>query len=312
MISVVVPTKGSKDLEDCLQSLKKQTRKPDEIIVVLDSRIAVETRIAKKHGAKIAVDINGTIGGAYNSGAKAARGDIIAFLDDDCIAPKDWLSKIEKEFQEDIDVVSGEDLLPKNSSFFEKAAYQTDKWRIMNRPFYGKEAKNRLKAANIAYRKRVFQKENFNPRLKGLQEPEFHHRLFRDGFKMKFNPSLYVYHKRRSSLKDIFMQIYRNGKAKIELLKLHGDMISFIDVIPPIYTVLFFLLIYFGLKASNWIFLYLLLFGTAAYFLLKPVMIVVKTGEIKYYPPLVLIVFVRELGYFLGILAGLKSIFKRL
>jgi hypothetical protein len=127
---------------------------------------------------------------------------------------------------------------------------------------------------------------------------------------MKFNPQLIVYHKRRENLKDVFTQIYRNGKAKIELLKLHKDTISVIDIIPPLY----FIAILFSLYSSilgNTFFLRSLLFGTLGYFLVKPFIILMKTGEMKYYPHLFVIIFIREMAYFLGILSGLTRIFKR-
>ncbi len=311
MISVIVPTRrNSPDLEECLKSLRKQTRNPDEIIIVFDGK--TDKTLAKKYGARIVHDTNGTIGGAYASGVKNARGNIIVFTDDDCVAPTDWLKKISDEFnKEDIDILGGEDILPSNSSFFQKAAYQIDKARIMNKAVYGNEAKNRLRAANIAYRKRVFAEDNFNPKLTGLQEPEFHHRLFKKSFIMKFNPKLCVYHKRRNSLRDIFMQIYRNGRAKCDVLKLHKDAIAFIDVFPFIYTTFSVIMAYLALNSGNWAFFQAWILATSAYFLLKPIFIVAKTGEPRYYPCLFLIIFVREVAYSLGIFAGLKSIFKR-
>lgn len=310
MISVVVPTRGSRDLEDCLKSLSKQAKKPKEIIVVFDSKSDNNTKLAAKYGARVVFDKHGTIGGAYATGANAAKGDIIAFIDDDCIAPSEWLAKIEREFDENIDIVSGEDLLPQDATFFQKAAYQIDKARMMGKAVYGEKAKSRLKAASIAYRKRVFAKQNFNPELKGLQEPEFHHRLFKNGFRMKFDPSLHVYHKRRGSLLDIFNQIYRNGKAKIELLRMHPDMVSKYDFLISAYIFLFFTAVFY-LLLGNPLYFYSIAGLTALYFLLRPLRYIILTKEIIYYPYLVAIVFTREVAYFLGIIAGLKSIFKR-
>ena len=43
MISVVVPTKGSSDLEECLASLTSQEKKAGEIIVVFDSKTKINT-----------------------------------------------------------------------------------------------------------------------------------------------------------------------------------------------------------------------------------------------------------------------------
>jgi glycosyltransferase involved in cell wall biosynthesis len=53
---------------------------------------------------------------AYNSGMKVSDGEIIAFTDDDCIVPTDWLSKIASAFQEDsqIDLLYGQVLKPES------------------------------------------------------------------------------------------------------------------------------------------------------------------------------------------------------
>ena len=309
MISVVIPTRNSsKDLDECLKSLSKQTYRNFEIIIVFDSKQDVNIDLAKQHKAKALFDKKHTIGGAYFTGSTAAKGDIIAFIDDDCIAPKDWLSKLKKEFEKEIDVVGGEDIIPEQSSSFQKAAYQIDIARVLKSPVFGKSACKRLRTANVAYHKTVFSEDNFNPKLKGLQEPEFHYRLLKKGLRMKFNPSLYVYHKRRSNLKGIFNQIYRNGLAKIELIKMHKEMLSFEDIAPFIaiaYVII--ALLTFPVKTA-------LLFATIPfilYFLAKPTVILFRTGNLRYYPKLFAIVLVREIAYGLGILIGIKNIFRR-
>ncbi|MBI4153841.1 glycosyltransferase [Candidatus Woesearchaeota archaeon] len=304
MISVVVPTRNSsKDLKECLDSLKGQSYKNFETVVVFDDSNDKNVDLAKNSGAKIVFDDNHTIGGAYFTGVNAAKGDILAFTDDDCIVPKDWLESIGNAFGEEVDIVSGEDLLPDNSSFFQKAAYQIDRARIAGKPLYGEKAKNRLRAANIAYRKSVFEKENFNPTLKGLQEPEFHHRLFKKGYRMKFDPELYVYHKRRSSLGGIFRQIYRNGVAKMALIRIHGDVISFIDVFPFLFILYTAFMAYMSASLGI-VFFYAWLATIAGYFLLKPLVISAKSRGFRYYFHLVAIVAAREIAYALGIIYG--------
>ena len=310
MISVVVPTRrSSPDLKGCLESLSTQSKRSSEIIVVFDEKSDKNVMMARSFGARIFFDKHHTIGGAYSKGVEVATGDIIAFIDDDCVAPREWIKRLEDEFEEDIDVVGGEDIIPDDSTAFQKAAHQIDKARHLKSSIYGKKAKGRLRAANIAYRKTVFEKENFNPTLKGLQEPEFHHRIFKAGFKVKFDPGLYVFHKRRSGLRGIFNQIYRNGKAKINIIKLHKDMISFIDLVPFGYITITLLLAYLT-SNLNTTFFYVWLAINLGYFTLKPFATILKTKEIKYYPYLVLIIFTREVAYSLGILVGLKSILK--
>ncbi len=309
MISVIVPTKiVSPSLADCLKSIRNQSYKNIELIIVAPKTNNLAA-LAKRFKTKIVADELSTIGNAYATGAEKAHGDIVTFIDDDASAPKDWLLQISNEFRkEEIDIVGGDDILPDKSTNFQKAAYQIDLARQITEPVYGKKAKYKLRATNIAFKKTIFSKSNFNKKLSGLQEPELLHRLLKLGYKMKYNPKIFVFHQRRNSLQSIFHQIYRNGLAKIELIKLHKELLGIQDIIPFIavaYTILIFLI--FPIKLAL---LYVSL-PFLFYFLVKPAVILFRTKNLRYYHELLLIVFAREIAYGLGILAGLKNIFRR-
>lgn len=108
-ISVVLATFNRKPkLMQTLHSLTSQTCSPQEIIVVDNGstdgtgeflkEISEENPIIKPlfHGL-------GNIGPAKarNLGATRAFGEILAFTDDDCIAPPEWIEAFEKAFQDD-------------------------------------------------------------------------------------------------------------------------------------------------------------------------------------------------------------------
>ncbi len=98
-VSVIIPT-YSKDrwdwLHECVASAKAQTVPPLEIIVVVDHNPELLEEISAKVPGVIAVPNIGDRGvsGARNSGVKASRGEIVAFLDDDAIATPDWLATL--------------------------------------------------------------------------------------------------------------------------------------------------------------------------------------------------------------------------
>jgi glycosyltransferase involved in cell wall biosynthesis len=103
MISVVVPTYNEEqNIERCLRSLNDQTvpRNTYEIIVV-DGNSKDRTReLAAPLADKVFIQTSKRVGGARNDGAMAARGDIIATTDADCILPRDWVERIERDFAE--------------------------------------------------------------------------------------------------------------------------------------------------------------------------------------------------------------------
>lgn len=82
MLTIVIPTKNEEDyLPQLLESIKKQTFQPSEIIVA-DAHSTDRTReIARSLGAKV-VD-GGMISFGRNAGARMAKTDFILFLDAD-------------------------------------------------------------------------------------------------------------------------------------------------------------------------------------------------------------------------------------
>ena len=75
IISVVIPSLGRGTLRLCREALAKQTRPPDEVVVVVDE--------ARRGPAWV-----------RNEGIRRSRGDLIAFIDDDCVPPPTWLAEL--------------------------------------------------------------------------------------------------------------------------------------------------------------------------------------------------------------------------
>ncbi len=93
--SVIVPTHNRPRLiVACLKSLFAQTQPPLEIIVVDDgSGPAVEDALRPYRASIIYLrQKQEGWGSARQRGAQASRGDILVFLDDDCLAPPGWLA----------------------------------------------------------------------------------------------------------------------------------------------------------------------------------------------------------------------------
>ncbi len=121
-VSVVIPTKNSsRTLSDCLQSLVRQEYKSFEIIVVdahsriilLKLRRNIQTKSFLKKAELVPRD---------ECRNQYAHGDIIAFTDDDCEVPKDWLKQIVSNFEDEtLDVLGGLAKTPEDSSKIEKA-----------------------------------------------------------------------------------------------------------------------------------------------------------------------------------------------
>lgn len=106
MLSIVIPTLNEEDyLPGLLESIKKQGFTDYEIIISDAGSKDKTLEIAKQYSCTI-VD-GGLPARGRNNGAKAAKGDLLFFLDADTILPDNFLEESLKEFNKrDIDVAS--------------------------------------------------------------------------------------------------------------------------------------------------------------------------------------------------------------
>jgi MoaA/NifB/PqqE/SkfB family radical SAM enzyme/glycosyltransferase involved in cell wall biosynthesis len=108
-VSVLIPAFNcSEVLSKCLSALAEQTVQPIETIVIDDGSWDDTADVsASFDGVKvIRRPKQGGAGAARATGAKEARGNIIAFIDSDCLPPPDWLEKVLAEFEQDSELAA--------------------------------------------------------------------------------------------------------------------------------------------------------------------------------------------------------------
>jgi len=100
-VSVVIVTAGRRHcLPNCITSLRRQTYRPLELVVVVGpSQDGSHDYASSLTDAKVTrVDrLNASF--ARNTGVRLASGDIIAFIDDDAIASPTWLEELVRVFE---------------------------------------------------------------------------------------------------------------------------------------------------------------------------------------------------------------------
>ena len=102
-VSVIVPCfNAAPTLGLCLTSLLEQSLSAHEIIVVDDASSDLSVEVAEGFGASLHQrSENGGAAAARAEGASRATGEVLAFIDADCVAPEDWLQKIVDSFCQD-------------------------------------------------------------------------------------------------------------------------------------------------------------------------------------------------------------------
>ena len=95
LVSVIVPTwNEAKCLPALIESLRAQTRPPVEFLVADSGSTDGTQELARAKGAIVLEGERKGPGEGRNRGARAARGDLLVFVDADCIVPRDLIEAI--------------------------------------------------------------------------------------------------------------------------------------------------------------------------------------------------------------------------
>jgi len=193
MVSIIIPTLNEElYLPNTLHSLKRQSFKKFEIIVVDEGSEDSTVKVAKKFGARVLLTKKSDLF-FRNLGAKHSKGEIIVFTDADTIHPSNYLENIVKEFKKNKDVilVFGPGF-PYKASLVLSVEYII--WNVLRgiltllpKPF----KRSMPPGYNMAFSRDAFSKlGGFNERLK-LNEGEIGPRALGCG-KVKFIPKIFT------------------------------------------------------------------------------------------------------------------------
>jgi len=222
-ISIIVCSYRGKEhlVERCIDSLERQTCIPDEIILVVDTEEEKESYADILHDINVVCSSKRGLAAARNKGVEASTGEIIAFIDDDAVATRNWLCEIVKSFSDDVFVVGG----PVYPIFKGRKIKEKLNWIIgctSNNP-----PTERPIGCNMAFDMRVFRtvggfNENLGRVRKKLsigEETELFLRIkkYIPDAKIVYNQKAIVYHnipEERTKLGYILRRAYEEGSAK--------------------------------------------------------------------------------------------------
>ncbi len=217
-VSVVVPLYNNEaTIRECLQSLLKQdyAKQRYEVIVVDNNSKDRSTEIINEFPVKYAEErkVRSSYA-ARNKGINHAKGNIIAFIDADCIADDEWLRKGVEAILGggDIGCVAGKVSAYRPLTYVERYLYRKDIFAQKKEgspefPF------PYAKTGNVFYKKEVFAKIGlFEERWISAGDADLSWRMqLETDFKIKFSDEAVVFHKHRSTLQTMFLQSMKYG-----------------------------------------------------------------------------------------------------
>lgn len=199
-ISVVIPAyRAQATIGACLDALRAQLTPDDEVLVVVDDESRDEMRaLCEPRGARVLTPNRGAAA-ARNLGAEHARGDIVLFLDADCVPERDWVRAMLAPFA-DTEIVGACGMKrTKQRGIIPRFIQLEFDYR------YDNERKLRyidfVDSGTAAYRRDVFlQNGGFDTRLSDAEDTDLSYRLSERGYRMAFASEAIVYHPHPESL----------------------------------------------------------------------------------------------------------------
>jgi cellulose synthase/poly-beta-1,6-N-acetylglucosamine synthase-like glycosyltransferase len=215
-VSIIVPAyNAERIIQGCIEALLNQDYPKDryETIVVDNNSRDKTAQIVKKYPVSYVEEK--AIQGAYaarNRGINQAKGQILAFIDADCVASREWIKKGVDSFTEDtVGCIAGgiKGYRPRNyvEEYLCERNMITQEEKTVDLPF------PYAKTANAFYKKLIFDKIGFFEEkwISGGDADLSWRMQLETKYKIKFVPEAHVFHKHRSTILSMFMQCINWG-----------------------------------------------------------------------------------------------------
>ncbi len=255
LISIIVPAYNrSEEIDEFLSSFVKQSSKNFEVVIIDDGSTDNLKEVIKKYQSVLTLRYfyqqNKGPGTARNLGMSKANGDILVFIDSDCTVPEEYIENLERHLNtENFDAFGGPDTYRDDFPPFLKAVNYSMTSFIGTGGTRGSNksvAKYYPRSFNMGIKRKVYEKIGGMNELRHGQDMDFSNRIYKAGFKIKFLPDVYVYHKRRTSLKKFFKQIFNWGVTRINLGKIDKNMLKPVHCLPTFVILIFLLTLIFS------------------------------------------------------------------
>lgn len=259
--SVIIPVYNRPDeLIELLESLKHQTFKNFEVIVVEDGSILKSDLIVENYQRSLDIKYffksNSGPGQSRNYGSERAEGDYHIFFDSDCIIPEKYFEVVNKRlFEDPVDAYGGPDMAHPDFTSIQKAINYSMTSFFTTGGIRGgmkDEKKFHPRSFNMGFSKSVYEKTKGFSKMRFGEDVDMSLRIIENGFSTTLIKEAAVYHKRRVDFRKFFKQVFNSGIARINLYKRHPQSLKIVHYLPASFLVgtiflilLSFLSIYF-------------------------------------------------------------------
>jgi glycosyltransferase involved in cell wall biosynthesis len=276
-VSIAICTRERPDdLARCLESLRCLTEQPLEILVIDNAPDSDRTRqvVDRFEGVSYICEPRRGLSAARNTALASARGEIVAFIDDDAVAHPAWLTRIREPFSDPAVLVATGLVLPaeletRAQMIFEETFqffHQGYRRRLFDSAYFASLRRKGVPVwdigagANMAIRRDAYKLgHRFDTRLgPGVfggcgEDSEFWYGVLARGWSCAYSPAACVYHYHRRDLRALRKLVYQYMQGHVAALILQflkygdiGNLRRLFLRLPGEYAILFLRLIVTG------------------------------------------------------------------
>ncbi len=292
-VSFIIPALNvEKTLPLCLKAIFSQTTGTEIFeVVLLDNGSTDHTvEIAKGFGVKVINAPGPTVAALRNLGAKLAQGEVLAYVDADCVIASDWLENALPFFDDPkIGAVGSPTLVPEDATWVQRA------WYLQRKGSGEPQEVEWLPTENLLVRREAFEKiGGFDENLITCEDVDFCYRLGKF-YKIISVPQIRSVHLGEArTLSHFFRKERWRGKGNLKGVFSHGLKLSELPSLGlPVYYLIGTMGLLIGLlelflQGSFW------LFGASLLGLITPPILLalrtsIKQKTLKYFFRLVLL-----------------------
>lgn len=244
--SLIIPTFGRPDeVQEFLESLTQSTYKNFEVIIADGTPKKSLENIARPFYNQLTIQFLYEeflpVSDARNLGAVKACGEYFIFLDSDCIIPPDYLKKVDQFLQSHpVDLFGGPDAAHTSFTPVQKAISYSMTSLFTTGGIRGNKKHVGVfhpRGFNMGISRKAFEHvKGYDTTFRCGEDIDLSIRIIQQGFKSALIPDAFVYHKRRTTFKQFFKQVFRFGAARINLFSRHHNELKITHLFPFVFT----------------------------------------------------------------------------
>ncbi|WP_456458118.1 glycosyltransferase [Reichenbachiella sp.] len=240
--SIIIPVYNRPDeMKEMLDSLRNQTIKPFEIILVEDGSDQKSDFLIERYDLPINYFFkkNTGPGDSRNFGMKKAKGEYFLFFDSDCVLPEDYFENLDHAIVEiQPDAFGGPDAAHPSFSNVQKAInYAMTSFFTTGGIRGGKKQldKYQPRSFNMGLKKEVYEKVGGFSDIHPGEDPDLSFRIMNAGYKVSLIREAVVFHKRRIDFEKFIKQVYKFGVVRVILNRWYPGTSKVVYMLPSLF-----------------------------------------------------------------------------